>query len=349
MSGNAAGTSPHIRLLSPADLAALPPIEWRVKGVLPTRGMTVMYGPSGSGKTFLALDMAAAIAGGDDWFGYRVKQSPVVYVALEGGAGLQNRVKAWEKVNGRKLPNDLSLVLQPVNLLSREDLCALEAVVPKGAVLILDTLNRVTPGADENSPRDMGLIVEAAMQLQAAIQGLVMFVHHPGKNSTKGMRGHSSLPGASDGTINVTKSGVSHAFRLEKVKDGKDGDTHTFTLATADLGVDGFGDPVTSCAVVSTSSAKLIRSTAQPQGKHQRTALDEIKLLLSTATAISAAPFPSTYPQGRPALKLDDCLRSVAAKLDTTSDKQTTRAREALSGLVGKGLVAQQDSWVWLP
>ena len=46
----------RFRLLTPADLASLPPIEWRVRGVLPKTGIAALFGPSGSGKSFLALD-----------------------------------------------------------------------------------------------------------------------------------------------------------------------------------------------------------------------------------------------------------------------------------------------------
>ena len=63
----------RFRLLGSSDLHALPPLTWRVRGVLPAHGLASVYGPSGSGKSFLVLDAAAAIADGADWFGYRVK------------------------------------------------------------------------------------------------------------------------------------------------------------------------------------------------------------------------------------------------------------------------------------
>ena len=37
-------------------LMALPELKWRVRHVLPTRGVAAIYGPSGSGKSFLAID-----------------------------------------------------------------------------------------------------------------------------------------------------------------------------------------------------------------------------------------------------------------------------------------------------
>lgn len=150
------------RLLGSADLHALPPLSWCVCGVLPSVGLAGLYGPSGSGKSFLALDMAAAIAEGSRWFDRRVVTTPVVYCALEGESGFKLRVQAWEKHNGRPLPDRLRMVLQSVTLTEPQDVKDLAAVAPAGSVIVIDTLNRTAPTADENSSKDMGQILEAA-------------------------------------------------------------------------------------------------------------------------------------------------------------------------------------------
>lgn len=95
------------KLLQAADIQQLPPMEWRVKGVFPSRGFGAVYGPSGSGKSFLVLDLAAAIAKGETWFGRKTKATSVVYVALEGEAGLKSRLAAWEKKRGQPAPAEL--------------------------------------------------------------------------------------------------------------------------------------------------------------------------------------------------------------------------------------------------
>ena len=74
-------------------------------------------------------------------------------------------------------------------------------MVPPGAVVFLDTLNRAAPTADENSSKDMGEILSAAKLLQSLINGLVVLVHHTGKDATKGLRGHSSLFAALDAAV----------------------------------------------------------------------------------------------------------------------------------------------------
>ena len=147
------------KLLNAAALRNLPSLEWRVRGVLPTVGVAALYGPSASGKSFLALDMAAAIAEGKHWFNRKVKAAPVVYAVLEGEAGFKLRAQAWELSRGCALPDSLYLMMQPFMLTEPQDVQDLAAVVPAGSVVFLDTLNRAAPTADENSSKDMGLIL----------------------------------------------------------------------------------------------------------------------------------------------------------------------------------------------
>ena len=158
---------PRYKLLSGADLRELPPLAWRVRGVLPAVGLAALYGPSASGKSFLAFDMAASIAEGQSWFDCRVEAAPVVYAALEGEAGFKLRAQAWETSRGRSLPAGLLMMMQPFKLTEPQDVQDLAAVVPAGAVVFLDTLNRAAPTADENSSKDMGEILQAAKTLQA--------------------------------------------------------------------------------------------------------------------------------------------------------------------------------------
>ena len=144
------------------------------------------------------------------------------------------------------------MMMQPFMLTAPQDVIDLAAVVPAGAVVFIDTLNRAAPTADENSSKDMGLILQSAKALQALTGGLVIVVHHAGKNTTAGMRGHSSLFAAMDAAIEVKRNGDNHEWSIAKSKDGQDGGTHHFTLEIKPLGSDEYGDAITSCVVVPT-------------------------------------------------------------------------------------------------
>lgn len=242
---------PRFKLLTGADLASLPPLRWCIRGVFPEQGLAAIYGPSGSGKSFLALDLMAALGEGRPWFGHRVHQKPVVYVALEGEAGVKVRVEAWQAHHGKAFPDSVRMVLQPFNLTDPKDVADLGTTILSaggtGAVIVLDTLNRAAPGKDENGPKDMGEILDAAKKLQGLTQGLIVVVHHTGKNAANGMRGHSSLFAALDAAIEVKRDGVNRAWSVAKSKDGEDGGSHAFRLVQFQLGRDEYGDLVTSC------------------------------------------------------------------------------------------------------
>ena len=254
---------PRYKLLNAAQIAALPPLKWLVRGVLPAEGLAALYGVSGSGKSFLALDLFAAVAEGQSWYGCRVTQAPVVYVCLEGEAGFKVRVQAWERHHVRSLPEKMRVVLQSFKLTDAQDIAELAGAIVAaggaGAVVVLDTMNRAAPTSDENSSRDMGVILEGAKALQQLVGGLVVLVHHSGKDQTRGMRGHSSMYAALDAAIEVTREGERRAWRMAKAKDGQDGVGYPFTLQEISLGEDEYGDPITSCVAVPADPAEAKR------------------------------------------------------------------------------------------
>ena len=87
----------------------------------------------------------------------------------------------------------------------------------------------------------MGLILAGMKRLQEITGGLVIIVHHTGKDASKGLRGHSSLAAALDGAIEVERTQTSRSWSAAKVKDGEDGKQRAFKLHVVDLGRDGDG------------------------------------------------------------------------------------------------------------
>ena len=337
-------TQPRYKLLTSADLHALPPLSWRIRGALPAEGLAAIFGPSGSGKSFLALDMAAAIASGREWFALRVTAAPVVYCMLEGEAGLPVRVAAWESRNSAVMKVRV-LVQQPFKLTEPQDVQDLAAAVlgaGGGAVTFIDTLNRAAPTADENSSRDMGSIIEAAKDLQRATGGLVVLVHHTGKDVSKGLRGHSSLFAALDAAIEVSRSMDRHEWTLTKSKDGADGEVHAFLLNTMILGTDADGEQLSSCAVVRDGSAAEVRRTKLPQGKNQLIVWEALKPLFKDGTMGK----PGAQPYAK-CIELEAAIASASGRLTCLHERRGERAREAITGLVSHGLLGCNDGWIW--
>lgn len=335
--------APRYKLLNGADLEALPPLAWRVRGVLPAVGLAALYGPSASGKSFLAFDMAAAIAEGRAWFGHRAEPAPVVYAALEGEAGFKLRAQAWQAHRGRRLPDGLHMMLQPFKLTNLEDVTDLASVVPAGAVVVLDTLNRAAPTADENSSKDMGEILEAAKCLQELTRGLVLLVHHTGKNAAAGLRGHSSLFAAMDAAIEVSRDGDHREWKVAKAKDGQDGDAHPFKLQVETLAIDEYGDPISSCVVMRDTATDEVRHIKLPQGGNQKLVLEALRPMFKTG----ATGKPGAPPL-RPCIELEAAVVAGAGKLTCPTDRRATRTREAITGLVSRGVLGLNEGWLWL-
>ncbi|NDP40150.1 MAG: AAA family ATPase [Rhodoferax sp.] len=333
---------PRYKLLSAGDLRDLPPLAWRVRGVLPAAGLAALFGPSGCGKTFLAIDMAAAIAAGQSWFGCRIEAAQVVYAALEGEGGFKLRAQAWETHQGRDLPDGLQLMMQPFKLTDPRDVSDLAAVVPAGAVVFIDTLNRAAPLADENSSKDMGEILEGAKRLQRLTGGLVVLVHHTGKNAAAGLRGHSSLFAACDAAVEVLRDGDRREWKVAKCKDGVDGDAHPFKLNIETLGLDEYGDPVTSCVVLRDTNAHDVQRVKLPQGGNQRLVYEGIRVLFKDG----ATGKPGAPPL-RPCIQLEAAVTAGAGRLTCATDRRATRTREAITGLVSRGVLGLNEGWLW--
>jgi hypothetical protein len=341
------GPQTGYKLLGRADILNMPVADWRVKKIFPKCGIGAIYGPSASGKSFLALDLACAIAEGDDWFGYKTSASPVTYVVLEGEAGLAARAKAWESAKGKSLPNDFGVIAQPFRLTDLGNLTELMATVPKNGVVFLDTLNRAAPTSDENSSKEMGEILEAVKNLHLATDGLVVLVHHTGKDVSRGMRGHSSLFAALDGAIEVHRSDEKRSWSVAKSKDADDGRVVHFRLKHHVLGQDGDGEDITSCTVEADTAQILV--AREPSGDKQRLALRAVRQALAVSNHLGVADSGASTR----CLSVTDAISVVAIGLTTEApNKRRSRAKSLVGSLIGKGFLetgtdAAGNGWVW--
>lgn len=340
------------QLLTIDDLAARPPISWRIKHVLPERGLASIYGPSGAGKGFVVIDMAMAISCGLPWFGHRVKPGSVVYCALEGEEGIPQRVAAY-RARRTGVGEQMRFLLQPFNLLSHDVEALAKAIADtgcRGGITILDTLNRAAPGIDENDSKDMGRIIDSARALQGLVGGLVILVHHTGKDPTKGLRGHSSLHAALDCAIEVRRAGDLHDWSIVKSKDGRDGNFHLFHLDVVELGKDEDGDPITSCVVEpAVDTRSQMRKIKIPHGGNQKIILKAIRELLLNDSPLDDKDWPKSAPVGRPCVKLEDVVIKTRDRLTCAEDQRTRSTRTAITGLVNAGLLELNEGWLWEP
>ena len=348
-------TPQRFKVLTPAEIAALPPVRWRVRGVLPADGIAALFGASGAGKSFLALDLLASVASGVDWFGCRVTPAPVLYIGLEGEAGISQRINAHQTRHG-ELTGMFRFILQPLDIRKPADradlIAAAQAAGYSDGVLCIDTLNRAAPGADENDSAAMGEIIAAAKALQGELGGLVLLIHHTGKDQSKGLRGHSSLHAALDAALEVTRDGERREWRTAKAKDGNDGLAHPFRLEVIDLGTDSDGEAVTSCCIApEESTGDMVRRALPPKSGNQRIIWDALGGLFLEEGKRTGGKRPEGAPEEvpfmRPCISLDAAIDGTRTRLVCDVKRQTERTQAAITGLINRGLLELREGWLW--
>lgn len=346
-----------------AELLAQPELTWIVQDVLPAEGVAAIYGPSGSGKTFLALDLAAHVShmASETWFGHKIRRKvPVTYLALEGSRGVAKRVRAWEQTYRAQVSDAMVYIDAPFSLMQNSDdvqalARALQDARQHNGVVIVDTLARAAPGADENSFQDMGTIVANATKLQKLVGGLVLLVHHTGKTKENGMRGHSSLHAALDCAIEVDRvideTGVStRTWKLAKAKDGEDGRTTPFRLNVVRVGVDQDDEPITSCAVIGEDGAQAVQTAPEKKAKQKQKEQpnpfdklhDQAKAAYRTLDELLAKDADNTVHDTYPCVHwthAENALRNAFDGMGVETKNRSSRIERALSQLKGRGFV----------
>jgi hypothetical protein len=210
------------RLLSVADLAALPAPDFLLDEMVPRGGFSVLYGPSGVGKSFLGIDWSMAVASGLAWYGQRSTAGWVVYIAAEGSAGLGVRVRAWQEARGQPTVERIRFLPDAVNFLDPQQLnraCRTIAMLPEPpALIVIDTMARTMVGGEENSAKDVGLFIAAVDRLRRPHGAASLVIHHTGKSS-EDERGSSALRGAADMMHALKADGASLRLECAKAKD----------------------------------------------------------------------------------------------------------------------------------
>jgi hypothetical protein len=245
------------RRLVPADeLALLPAPEPLVYGLLDLDTEAWLIGAPGSLKSFVALDIGAHVAAGRPWQGHQVRQAKVLVIAAEGARGMTLRVRAFVKVHGG-MP-DVTFLPYPVQVASVDgqwDALVQIAAEEAPGLIIIDTQARVSVGLEENSAKDMGILINAIGKLKSATGACVLTIHHTGRNGGDA-RGSSAIDGAQDTELKIKRAEPRSALQCrlvqDKQKDMAEGneDGVSLKLDVIDLGKDpSTGRPLSSLVV----------------------------------------------------------------------------------------------------
>ncbi|MFD6513849.1 AAA family ATPase [Rhodococcus sp. NPDC060176] len=240
---------------SRADLRAMPALEPLVDGFLYLDTVARLIGPPGCYKSFLALDWAASVVTGTPWHGQGVTQGGVVYLVGEGVRGIDARLTAWERHRYEGNPAEVEVFDGIVDLAAPQtdaaEWVALARMLQRRnpSLIVIDTQARYTPGHEENSSTEMGILVNNLDALRRITGACVLLVHHTTRGTDHG-RGSTAIEGGVQTELVMTpgKKGTVK-LKTEKQKDIDEPEpvelhavavegTTSIVLDTADLGVD---------------------------------------------------------------------------------------------------------------
>jgi hypothetical protein len=348
------------------------PVEWLIESIIPKRAFVALFAPPASWKSFIALDLAEAIATGREWMGYKIpKKGAVLFISGEGHGGMGARVKACKIQNNSPDGANLYVIRAQINIRSsQEDFDALINAINELIaqidepleIIILDTLMRMSGGNfNENSSEDMGGFISQTGKLQQLYNCALMVIHHSGKH-IKGLRGHSSLLGAVDTELEITRqdsvinsadpSVIGNAIlTVSKQKDGADSIVVGIEVVLVEIGTSSLGFEITTSLAVrpnqdiAGSNPKGSKNNAG-SGGNQRIELDSLYKAIKAKGSYRVVDGTSRF-----GVSLDDWKDEFWSMKGCTDDdkaafkKAWLRARERL---VAVNKVVIGSGWVWL-
>ncbi|WP_065382814.1 AAA family ATPase [Hyphomonas sp. ND6WE1B] len=306
-----------------------------VRHVLYDNQLVVVYGEPGVAKSFFVLDLCARTGLGLPWFGRETDVRPALYIALEGTGGLKRRLHAW-KVFNRKPNPPLTFATGLLSLGgdAKGQRAIIRHVRETGArIVVVDTVARAMPGASENDPKDMGALIAGADRIRRSTGATVILIAHSGKNPALGVRGHSSLKGAADVEIELTRKGEQRLGKVTKSKDGVEGVEFPFVLQSIETGLkDARGEPIQSAAVVESESFDDLDAGLTEREKQ---ALDALTSITHAQAELIGLPTKAAW---REAVK--------EAWSDMDSAKFRMAWKRAHEGLANRGLAVEGEHFV---
>lgn len=330
------------KMLTRDDLDNIPAPKSLIRDMLFLDSESWIIGAPGGFKSFVALDWAMHVGRGMGWRGKRVTQGEVVYIVAEGAKGIPLRVRAWEEMYGQRMEG-VRFLPEPIQVSDELGWAVLVAACRriKPVMIVIDTQARVTVGLEENSARDMGVLIDAVRKLRAATGACVLVVHHTGRNGGDA-RGSSALDGAQDTEIKVERPEVREeramltaTIRTDKQKDGDETAEFDIQLQVVEVGVDEDGELLTSLAI------KPHDPFAEPPKRPEPVYL--ANLVPNQANLLDALREHADHPVGATGAELRAFLKERGIEIDRGS------AGTALTALLKKELIFQKGAKYVLP
>jgi hypothetical protein len=341
-------SKPRFNLTWFDDIEEGKPKVWTIKGVLGDGEMTTISGLPGTGKSVITGDGCFHVAAGMEWFGRRVTQGMVAYVAAERRALTERRMLALRKHYG---VHDVPLVVISGRLdmtSSLADAKALADVIKQASDdcgqrcvwIVLDTLTRVFGPGDQNASKDMSRFVAACDELIRLTGSHLTIVHHSAWSGERG-KGAIDLDGAVDASFMVAKNAGTYTLKCDGANDGDEGTIATFTLQSVEIATDEDGEPTTAPVVVPGES---VASKLATKG-HAKQILEALQQAVAKEGALPDGP---SFPDGVRVVN-EQQWRSMYYDSEPSTVTGTLQKRfvRAKADLIARNQVSEVGQWFW--
>ncbi len=229
-----------------AEFKKIQPPGFLIEQVIP-EGVIVLFGPPGVCKSFLLLAVGSAVARGKPLFGNEdfqvLKTGCVIFGLPEGAASGAGRLRIFDTYHSYEDSSEMLFICEGINLFDKKGWELLEKTYQEileqrgtpPALIIIDTLAAATPGANENTIEDMGLVM-SRLQHFFSCGTNVLISHH--SNKAGDYRGHSSIAGSCDALLYLVRDESSGTIELvsRKLRDAPDVAPCSFEIKSIDGG-----------------------------------------------------------------------------------------------------------------
>jgi hypothetical protein len=319
-----------------------------IRGFLPSKSVVQLVGDSNTGKTAIGIDIAVRLSLGWTWAGARTAKAACLYLALENPESVNRRVEAWTKKHGvqRTSVSDLHIATGFIDLRTDSDVDEViaRAKAVGAELVIIDTQSLAIGDAEENSAKDMNLVLANAGRIRTQAGCTVLLIHHVTKAKSSGTartlegRGSNAQKGAVDVVLGVD----GQRLAIVKNRDGSKDYEWTYRLSPIVIGQDGYGDDVEAIvADVLQTKVAIGRSVAGTN-----TSASTPRLAGHVATALSI--LEAVEEEGRSSLPENEFRQLFYLGLGQRSAEAKEQAfRRARQQLEDDGLAAPDATGNW--
>ena len=262
-----------------------PEISWLVRGLLPMPGFALLLGQPKSGKSFLALQLALAVAKGQDFMGHSATRGRVLYLQFDTSEMVWRDRLQGLKEEGHDIEGQVFMIdpkYQPTwaNILETGTQRAIEGAIVKcnPSLIVIDVLREIH-SSDENDSTAMKIVCDTLRRL--TFGRAVLLLHHTHKlgaveepDPISCLRGSSYIAGMAETIWLVHKNllYVSPRFTETEVLDLRQGAGGFFSFPHAQAYSDKTKKVLALCAMNPTLGHNRIATLAEVQlGMSRRT------------------------------------------------------------------------------